>query len=56
MSHRSFRLLSLSALYVFVSACASVGSQPPVYEEPKAKADPCQTQTGQTSDACKKTK
>jgi hypothetical protein len=58
MSHRSLRLMSLSAIYLFVSACASVGSQPAVYEEPKAKAqDPClaQPQTAQTKDACKKT-
>jgi hypothetical protein len=53
--HRSIRLASLTAIYVLLSACASVGSQPPVYEEPKAKADPCASQTSQNKDACKKT-
>jgi hypothetical protein len=49
--------MSLSAVYVLLSACASVGSQPPVYEEPKSKSqDAClaQAQTQQAKDACKK--
>lgn len=55
MPLRSSRIMGLTVLltYVLLTACASVGSQPPVYEEPKAKADPC-AQTPVSKD-CKKT-
>ena len=71
MLHRSIRRMRLSAprahltfttlAYVLLAGCASVGSQPPTYVEdaPKAKAQPCSTQSQNTqgktaTDACKK--
>lgn len=71
MSHRLFRrvkrfaprahLILTTLAYVALAGCASVGSQPPTYVEdaPKAKAQPCQTQSQNTqgktaTDPCKK--
>lgn len=63
MTIRSTRLVSLPAVlaYVFLTGCASVGSQPAYVEEPKTKAqDPCQAQPQSAQgtavkDPCKKT-
>jgi hypothetical protein len=63
MTIRSTRLVSVPAVlaYMFLTGCASVGSQPASVEEPNTKAkDPCQAQTQSAqgtavNDPCKKT-